>query len=147
MPTSASSILPTGSPAAQRAVWTPGRPSSATASMPESSPSAHAPESAYARPNRALILALSSNVAPSSGGGSSRPSASTSSPGNARRSSSSLCGLPEARISRGRDTASRAEERRRLAGLALRGLELGDAAGGEIEQAVEQLARERVALG
>ena len=137
------SMRPTGSPAAHRAVSTPGRPSSATASIPESSPTAQAEKGACAAPQCALIRALSSYVAPSSGGGSTRRRARLQ-PGSARRSSSSLCGFPEARASV-RPGVKRSE-RRGLARRLLGDAERSDPARGEVEQLAEQCPRERIAL-
>jgi len=67
-PSSAASIFSTCRPSAQRAVTTPGAPSSAATSIPESSASIQRSAGPTARPKRALLRALSTYVAPCSGG-------------------------------------------------------------------------------
>ena len=88
------------------------RPPSADASIPESSPTAHALDGACARPQRALMRALSSYVAPFSGGESPASSSSISHPGRADVARRACAGCP----TRGRacGAAPPVSERRRL---------------------------------
>ena len=87
----------------------------------------------------ALMRALSRNVAPSSTGSSGASSSAISQLGSAARSSRSLFSLREARTSLTGGGAAAAS--------ACAAGERADPARGEVEQRVEELARERLALG
>ena len=122
---------------------TPGAPPSASTARPESSAIAAPPAARAAW--RALASAFSTKVACGSSASSmpSAPCATSSMPSgaNSSPSSASLPALLDARTSPRRDRQRRGERR------SLRADQLADALGGEREQAVHLVARERRAFG
>src|SRR3984885_6451817 len=147
---STSSRLARSSPClpAQRADRIPGMPFSAFTVRPESSETAGRPVCAAIA--RALSSALSANVLPVSGtsgasGNSSRPTSSPRNPASARMrfSSATLCAFLVASTTR----ELTATERLGLQRHVLQAGQLRTAGRAQVEQAVQQRAGERLALG